>query len=39
MTENTNEEDLNNRVKKNFITNSIFGQKLINGLSQDKKKK
>ncbi len=38
MTENTIEEDLSNKVKKNFITNSIFGQKLINGLSLDKKK-
>jgi len=38
MGENINEEDLNIKVKKNFITYSIFGQKLINGLSADKKK-
>jgi len=38
MSENTNEEELNSRIKKSFITNSIFGQKLINNLSQDKKK-
>lgn len=29
---------LNNKIRKNFITNIIFGQKLINGLSQDKKR-
>lgn len=38
MTENTNEEEFNTKVKKIFITNSIFGQKLVYGLSQDKKK-
>jgi len=37
MTDILSEEDLN-KVKKNFITNSIFGQKLINGLSADKKR-
>jgi len=38
MTENTNEEEFSNKVKKHFITNSIFGQKLINSLSHEKKK-
>lgn len=38
MTEITTEEEINQKVKKNFIINSIFGQKLINGLTQDKKK-
>jgi len=32
------EEILNSRVKKNFITNIIFGQKLINSLSNDNNK-
>lgn len=38
MSENTSEEELNNKSKKNFITNTIFGHKLINTLSQEKKR-
>ena len=38
MSENTNEEEISYRIKKKFITNSIFGHKLINNLSANKKR-
>ena len=38
MTENVCEEEISNKVKRYFITNSIFGQKIINNLSKDKSK-
>lgn len=37
MSETITEDELTNKNKRNFINNSIFGQKLINGLSRDKK--
>ena len=33
-----NDEELTAKIKKNFITNIIFGQKLINNLSTEKNK-